>query len=295
MTLHTRTTCLPWQTLTLAASTLLLSACGGGSGDAGTPLTAPSTVSSASADRLSYGRLSTFTIIGSNLASAVTFSATGCDGLVVLAGGSVSQQTVTCTPNKALSVRLAASVGSSAFYTGPALVVPKPRVTLSTTAGSVVIELEPAAAPITVDNFLAYTRAGFFDGTIFHRVIPGFMVQGGGFTGVAGGTLTAQTGLRDPITLESHQGLSNLRGTIAMARQDDPDFNSANSQFFVNTVANTYLDYASATAPGYAVFGTVVSGMAVVDAMSAVATQRVGAYDNVPVSNIVLQTAAQTR
>jgi hypothetical protein len=113
MTDCNRSTSLPWQTLTLAACALLLPACGGGSGDAGTPVTSLSTVSSATPDRLSYGRLSTFVITGTNLASAVSFSATGCDGLAVLAGGSVTQQTVTCTPNQALSVRLAASVGGS--------------------------------------------------------------------------------------------------------------------------------------------------------------------------------------
>ena len=177
---------LPRRALALATCALLLQACGGGgSGDAGTPVATNPTVTGVTADRLSYGRLSTFTIVGTNLASGVTFAATGCDGVAVVAGGAATQQVVTCTPNQALSVRLAASSSGAEFYNSTQA-VPKPRVTLTTTQGAVVIELEPAIVQLTVDNFLAYTNAGFYNGTIFHRVIPGFVVQGGGFTGVAG-------------------------------------------------------------------------------------------------------------
>jgi cyclophilin family peptidyl-prolyl cis-trans isomerase len=282
----------------LAACALLLQACGGGgSGDAGSPASTPATVSSATADRLSYGRLSTFTLNGTNLASAASFSATGCDGVTVLAGGSASQQTVSCTPNKALSVRLAVSSGGGEVYS-KTLAVPKPRVTLLTSLGSLEVELEPASAPVTVDNFLAYVNAGFYSSTIFHRVISAFVVQGGGFTGVTGTTLTAQTGLRAAIALESNKGLSNLRGTIAMARSNVSD--SATSQFFFNTVNNTFLDYVSTAAPGYAVFGHLVgaSDLAVIDTMAAKPTRTVGvapnSNDDVPVTDIVLQSASQT-
>ena len=282
----------------LVACALLLQACGGGgSGDAGTPATSPSTVTTVAYDRLSYGRLSTFTVTGTNLATAVSFTASGCDGLVVLAGGTVTQQVFTCTPNKALSVGVGASVSGSAIFTGVALPVPKPRVTLTTSAGAVVIELEPAVVQLTVDNFLAYVNAGFYAGTIFHRVAPlsggaNFIVQGGGFTAVAGNTLTAQTGARPAITLESNKGLSNLRGTIAMARTNQPD--TATSQFYFNVAANTFLDYASAASPGYAVFGQVVSGLAVIDAMAGVATRTVGGFTNVPVTDITVSAASQT-
>lgn len=283
---------LPRRALALATCALLLQACGGGgSGDAGTPVAINPTVTGVTADRLSYGRLSTFTVAGTNLASGVTFAATGCDGVAVAAGGTATQQVVTCTPNQALNVRLAASSGGAEFYTSTQA-VPKPRVTMTTTMGNVVIELEPAVVQLTVDNFLAYTNAGFFNGTIFHRVIPGFVVQGGGFTGVAGATLTAQTGARAAIALETNKGLSNTRGTIAMART--PAFDSATSQFFFNSVNNTGLDYQSAASPGYAVFGRVVSDLAVIDAMSAVATRTVGSNGDVPVTDIVVQTAAQT-
>jgi cyclophilin family peptidyl-prolyl cis-trans isomerase len=285
---------LPRRALALAASALLLQACGGGgSGDAGTPVATNPTITGVTADRLSYGRLSTFTVAGTNLASGVTFTATGCDGMAVAAGGTATRQVVTCTPNNALSVRLAASSAGAEFYSGPQQVVPKPQVTLTTTLGPVVIELEPAVVKLTVDNFLAYANAGFYNGTIFHRVIPNFVVQGGGFTGVAGVTLTAQAGTRAAIALETNKGLSNTRGTIAMART--PAFDSATSQFFFNTVNNAGLDYQSAAIPGFAVFGSIVSDLAVIDAMSAVATRTVGVNLDVPVTDIVVQTAAQTR
>jgi cyclophilin family peptidyl-prolyl cis-trans isomerase len=294
MTDVTREATLHWRVAALAASALLLQACGGG--DSGTPITNPATVTSATADRLSYGRVSTFTVTGSNLVAGATFSATGCDGLTVLGGGSATQQRLSCTPNKALSVRLAASSGGAEVY-ATTLAVPKPRVSLTTTAGAIELELEPGAVPLTVDNFLAYVNAGFYNGTIFHRVVPGFVVQGGGFTGVAGSTLTAQASVRAPIALETNKGLSNLRGTIAMARTNVPD--SATSQFYFNTVDNAAgsannLDYISAAAPGYAVFGHIVSNLAVIDAISAVPTRTVGGFTDVPVTSIVVQTAAQT-
>jgi cyclophilin family peptidyl-prolyl cis-trans isomerase len=272
-----------------ALGALLLQACGGGGGS-GDPAAA---VSNVTVDRLSYGRLATFTVSGSNLSTAVVLSATGCDGLVVAPGGTTTRQVFSCTPNQALSVRVAASVAGAEIYASPATSVPKPQVTLTTTLGTLVIELEPAVVKLTVDNFLAYVNAGFYNNTIFHRVIAGFVVQGGGFTGVSGGTLTAQTGLRAAIALESNKGLSNTRGTIAMARTSAPD--SATAQFYFNTVNNTGLDYASSASPGYAVFGRIISDLAVIDTMSAVATRSLDTNADVPVTNIVVQTAVQTK
>ena len=167
--------------------------------------------------------------------------------------------------------------------------VPKPQVTLVTSMGSVVLELEPAATPVTVDNFLAYVGANFYNGTIFHRVERDFVVQGGGFTGIVSNTFTPQPGARPPIVLETNKGLSNVRGTVAMARGGSPD--SATSEFFFNTVSNTFLDTSRG---GYAVFGHIVSGQAVIDAMNLVATTTVGGFDNVPVTNITLTSATQT-
>ncbi len=288
---------LPLGALALATCALLLQACGGG-GSSSTPdpvSTLPS-VSAATADRLSYGRPSTFTVTGTNLSTAVSYAATGCDGLTLLAGGSATQQQFTCTPNQALSVGVAASTASGEIYRNTAQAVPKPQVTLTTSLGNVVIELEPAVVKVTVDNFLSYVKAGFYNGTIFHRVIRDFMVQGGGFTGQTATTLTAQTGIGATIPLEIGRGLSNLRGTIAMASTSSP--NSAASEFFVNVVDNTFLDapISSPPSPGYAVFGHVTSSnLAVIDVMKAVTTHTVGGYSNVPVTNIVLQTAAQTQ
>ena len=288
---------LPLGALALATCALLLQACGGG-GSSSTPVPASTlpSVSAATADRLSYGRASIFTVTGANLSTAVSYTATGCDNVTLLAGGSATQQRFSCTPNKALSVRVAASASSAEIYTSTAP-VPKPQVTLSTTAGSIVIELEPSVVQLTVDNFLAYVNAGFYNTTIFHRIAPlgagsNYIVQGGGFTGVAGNSLTAQSVLRAAIALESNKSLSNRRGSIAMARTSVAD--SATAQFYLNVADNTFLDYASAASPGYAVFGHIVTGLAVIDTMSAVATRTVGGYSNVPVTDIVLQTAAQT-
>ena len=150
------------------------------------------------------------------------------------------------------------------------------KVKLATSVGDIVLELDAAKAPKTVDNFLGYVKAGHYDGTVFHRVIPTFMIQGGGMTA----DLKEKT-TRAPIPLESKNGLSNLRGTVAMARTGDP--NSATSQFFINVNDNVRLDAASARdGNGYAVFGKVVSGMEIVEKIRVVPTGSKGPYDDVP-------------
>jgi peptidyl-prolyl cis-trans isomerase A (cyclophilin A) len=159
-----------------------------------------------------------------------------------------------------------------------------PRVVLETSAGNITLELDPAKAPKTVENFLAYVKAGFYSGTIFHRVIDGFMIQGGGFTADM-----KQKPTRAPIPLESKNGLKNARGTIAMARTMDP--NSATAQFFINVVDNPGLDYPKPDGNGYAVFGRVVEGMEVVDKIKAVPTTTAGPHQNVPAQPIVIKAA----
>ena len=140
------------------------------------------------------------------------------------------------------------------------------KVRLATTLGDIVIELEPARAPKSTENFVAYVKSGHYDGTIFHRVIGTFMIQGGGMTADM-----KQKPTRAPIPLESRNGLNNVRGSVSMARTSDP--NSASSQFFINVVDNAFLDAANARdGNGYAVFGKVVSGMDVVDKIKAVPT-----------------------
>ena len=154
---------------------------------------------------------------------------------------------------------------------------------LETNKGVFEIELDEEAAPTTVRNFIRYVEDGSFDGTIFHRVISGFMIQGGGFT--PEGT---QKDTRDPIPLESDNGLMNLRGTIAMARTSEP--NSATNQFFINLVDNSFLNYGSGQ-PGYAVFGRVVSGMDVVDDIGSVSTEMRGPYSDWPIEDVIIERA----
>jgi peptidyl-prolyl cis-trans isomerase A (cyclophilin A) len=159
-----------------------------------------------------------------------------------------------------------------------------PRVALETSEGRIVLELAPKEAPKTVDNFLAYVKAGHYDGTVFHRVIPTFMIQGGGF-----GPDMAERPTRPPIPIESKNGLKNARGTVAMARRGDP--NSATGQFFINVVDNASLDYPSFDGHGYAVFGKVVEGMDVVDKIKAVPTGNRGPHQNVPLAPVTIKSA----
>ena len=159
------------------------------------------------------------------------------------------------------------------------------KVKLATSMGEIVLELDPAKAPKTVDNFVKYVSAGHYDGTVFHRVIDGFMVQGGGMSPDMKEKTT-----RAPIVLESGNGLANVRGSVAMARTGVPD--SATAQFFVNLVDNTRLDASSPGKNGYAVFGKVVSGMDVVDKIRSVAVADNGPHQNVPVKPVTITKAS---
>jgi peptidyl-prolyl cis-trans isomerase A (cyclophilin A) len=155
------------------------------------------------------------------------------------------------------------------------------KVKLSTSAGDVVLELYPDKAPKSVENFLQYVRDKHYDGTVFHRVMDGFMIQGGGFTADL-----QQRPTRAPIPLEATNGLKNDRGTIAMARTANP--NSATAQFFINVVNNAPLNAPSPDGHGYAVFGKVVSGMEVVDKIKGVAVGNQGPYQNVPKTPVTI-------
>ncbi len=159
-----------------------------------------------------------------------------------------------------------------------------PRVTFETNHGSFVLELDRGAAPETVENFLAYVRDGFYEGTIFHRVIAGFMIQGGGFT-----SEFKQLQTRAPIRNEADRGGENDRGSIAMARTSDP--HSATAQFFINVVDNDFLNHRGRTPQGwgYAVFGRVVEGMDTVDRIAAVETDSRGMFQDVPQDTVVIQ------
>ena len=158
------------------------------------------------------------------------------------------------------------------------------QVRFQTTMGNFVVELYPAKAPKTVQNFVQYAQDKHFDGTIFHRVIDGFMVQGGGFTADM-----AQKPTRAPIPLEIDRSLKNERGTIAMARTGNP--NSATAQFFINLVDNANLNAPQPDGYGYAVFGKVISGMETIDAIRSVATRNQNGFQNVPATPITITTA----
>jgi len=159
-----------------------------------------------------------------------------------------------------------------------------PVVVMKTSMGVVAIELYPDKAPVTVANFLSYVDKGFYNGTIFHRVIGNFMIQGGGLT-----PGMQQKSTSAPIKNEADNRLSNSRGTIAMARTQE--IHSATSQFFINVVDNTFLDYKSSTAAGfgYCVFGRVVSGMDAVDKIKSVPTGNSGYFQDVPFTDVVIQ------
>lgn len=160
-----------------------------------------------------------------------------------------------------------------------------PRVRLTTSLGDVIVELDPQKAPKTVENFLQYVRDKHYDGTVFHRVIGNFMIQGGGFTADM-----QQKPTRAPVPLEATNGLKNDRGTIAMARTSNP--NSATSQFFINVVDNAGLNAPSPDGFGYTVFGKVVAGMDVVDKIRAVPTGNRGPFQNVPQTPVTILKAS---
>ncbi len=167
---------------------------------------------------------------------------------------------------------------------------PNPQVLVKTSMGEFVIELYPDKAPLSVANFLRYVNDGFYGGTIFHRVIGSFMIQGGGFTAELYKGQMRPKPTRAPIAIESRNGLKNDTGWVAMARTSDP--NSATSQFFVNVVDNAGLNHPQPDGHGYAVFGKVVSGMDVINAIRKVRTGSVGPYQDVPVDAVLIDSMA---
>ncbi len=180
------------------------------------------------------------------------------------------------------AIKFAVGLGLAASLASPALAQ---KVRLATSMGDIVIELDASKAPKSAENFMQYVKAGHYNGTIFHRVIPNFMVQGGGML-----PDMKEKPTRPPIPLESRNGLSNTRGTVAMARTAVPD--SATAQFFINVKDNAFLDQAnSRDGNGYAVFGKVIKGMEVVDKIKEVATGGRGPHQDVPTEPVVIKTA----
>jgi cyclophilin family peptidyl-prolyl cis-trans isomerase len=243
-----------------------LLACGGGAEFA--PV-----VTGVSASTLQYSRTATINIGGNDLRNSMTVDAGGaCTNPSFAASSSTSLVVLNCTVVKVGAMPLTIKDGNGQVIYQTSVTVPKPQV-----------------APVTVDNFLGYVNRGFYSNTLFHRVIPGFMVQGGGYTT----GLVKKTGQLTPIALESNKGLSNLRGTIAMARTDDP--NSATSEFFINVVDNLFLDYKSVASPGYAVFGKVVQGLDVPDAIIQQPTRSISGFADVPVTDVTITSIRQTQ
>lgn len=249
---------MSWRLPATGALAATLASCGGGGLDGGS-------VNNISATSIAYGRAMTVTVSGQQLESTNYIKAEGCENAAPAGTGSSSTRTYTCTVRKVgpMTVRVHNQKGE--VLGSVRITVPKPQVRFTTRLGSIVVELEPEKAPVTVDNFLAYVGTSssnsFYTNTLFHRVIKDFVIQAGGYlTGLAPKAPT-----RAPIVLESNNGLSNLRGTIAMARTTAP--NSATTQFYINTRDNPNLDYKSDAEPGYAVFGQVVEGMPVVEAI----------------------------
>ena len=180
--------------------------------------------------------------------------------------------------------KILSALGASLLFSCAAIsaMAANPQVEMKTNQGTIVLELDAAKAPVTVANFVQYAKEGFYNGTIFHRVIDGFMIQGGGF----------EPGMKEksthsPIQNEAKNGLKNATGTIAMARTNNP--NSATAQFFINLVDNRMLDYPNPDGAGYAVFGKVTQGMEVVQKIAKVRTGNVNYFQNVPQTPIVIE------
>nr|WP_315484898.1 peptidylprolyl isomerase [uncultured Undibacterium sp.] len=274
--------------LILTTVIVLLSACGGGSNPDTTTPTKKVSVSDVTTDQLVYRKISTITVKGQNLDVGINLSHSGCLKITELTGSTATQKVFSCKMVGVGTVPVIITDGSgNSLYANNASIplAAQPQVTMVTNQGTVILELNPAKAPITVDNFLSYTESGFYVNKIFHRVIKDFMIQGGGFTADL-----VQATTQAPIKLEVGKGLSNIRGSIAMARTSVLD--SATSQFFINVVDNVALD---TSAGGYAVFGKVISGLDVVDKIKVLPTSTRGGMSDVPDTSVVINSMLQTQ
>lgn len=284
-----------WARYTGAAALALLVGCGGGGGGGGS---GPS-VSTLAASPVMYSRTMVVTVNGLDLDQGITMSVEGgCSGVTAMAGGSATTQQFSCLVDAVGPLQVQLNRTGAGRLARLALDVALPQARLTTTKGTIEIELDPTQVKATVDNFLRYLNEGFYRGVIFHRVDTRVnVIQSGGF--VTGPVFKAAT--HAPILLQSDRGLKNLRGTLGMARQADPD--SANSQFYFNVQDNPGFDYLSDSQPGYTVFGRVTVGLDVVDAIAAVPVgSRVAMVNglaqiltNVPVDEITITATGQIR
>jgi peptidyl-prolyl cis-trans isomerase A (cyclophilin A) len=270
----------------LWALPLVLAACGGGDGGF------PPVVTGFKAQSVQYSRTALLYIGGNDLRSTMTVDTGGaCTNPSLASNSTTSLLVVNCTVVKVGDMAFTLKDGSGNLVYQTTVTVPKPQVTMTTNLGDFTLELDAAEVPATVNNFLTYVNSGYYSNTLFHRVIPGFVVQGGGYTQ----GMVKKPGQTSPIVLESNTGLRNLQGTVAMARLGDPAYNSATSEFFVNLVDNTALDYQTASEPGYAVFGKVVKGMDAIMSMAARTTGTTEGFANVPLEDVTITSARQTQ
>jgi len=288
------------RTMSVAVAAFLLASCGGGGG--GTEPTTPK-VTSVSAGTPKYSQTLLFTVVGTNLDKGLVVSAPGCTGMALsTAAPNVSSPTVgyyVCKVSAVGPSQASVATTSGATLATAPYTVPLPMVTMNISngagvAGALVLALDPAKTPITVDNFLGYVNSGFYVGTIFHRVVAGFVVQGGGFLPIVSGAAPVAKATNAPITLEVGRGLSNVQWSVAMART--PVANSATSQFFINLVDNSaFLDPSSVNA-GYAVFGSVTAGTAVAAAIVGAPCAAIPNFSEcAPNPNVVTTSAVQTQ
>jgi len=240
-------------------------------------------------DQLMFGQKTIFKLMGQNLNQDFQVSVINCEGLAVLPGGSDLEKYVTCTPSVVGAGMIVAKTIDGVRMVIKNFEVLNPQVKITTNFGDLTVELYPASAPITVNNYLKHVNANFYSNTLMHRIIPQFVVQGGWLTSSMG----EQAGAGNPIVLESNNGLINTRGSIGMARTSAP--NSASTQFYFNLADNPKLDYQSDASPGYVVFGGIINGLNVIDIMAQISTATLYGLANFPTSNVIVKSIVQIK
>ena len=272
----------PLATVAALCGAVLLAGCGGGGAD-------NQQINQIQAKSLSYGKPGEIYIAGVYMRADMKVATGACQNPTWSARSTPELMLLNCTVSATGEQPLNITGSNGQVIYKSVITVAQPQVTMVTSLGNVVLELNPTVTPGTVNNFLAYVNSGYYNNTLFHRVNAGFVAQGGGYT--AG--LIKKPGQTAPIALETNKGLSNTRSSLAMARTTAAD--SATSEFYINLVDNPSLDYISDDRPGYAVFGKVVQGMDVVDAIAAVPTSVVNSEINVPITDVVIKVALQTK
>jgi cyclophilin family peptidyl-prolyl cis-trans isomerase len=262
---------------------LVISGCGGSSGF-------PPVITGVKAQSLMFGRTATIYLGGKDLRSNLVVDAgIACTNPSFAVNSSTDLLVLNCLVKSVGEFTLSVKTETGDLVYSGSLNVPKPEVAILTNKGTISVELDPVLAPVSSVNFLSYVGSGFYSGALFHRVIAGFVIQAGGYTS----GMLKKPGQLSPIILESKNGLSNKRGTLAMARTNL--FNSATSEFYINLANNTALDYVNAGSPGYAVFGTVTQGLDVVDTIAAEPTGILNGFSDVPRNEISINLVLQSK